>query len=106
MGNLCGKESSQDNFSQPGRTLSAPPPSNTTTAPLPKKIGGPPRTLGGSSASKSPQTTAQQEDARKKAAEAAEVGRKLRAYGPTPNPLENLTGMLAVNRTKAYNLKT
>ena len=84
MGNLCGKESSPDPFAQPGRTLSsAPPPAKTST--IPRKVGGPPRTLGGSTNAPA-QTDSQKEDARRKAAEAAEVGRKLRAYGPAPNP--------------------
>jgi hypothetical protein len=84
MGNLCGKESSPDPFAQPGRTLdSAPPPSNTKTSAVPRKVGGPARTLGGSP---NTQTDEQTEDARRKAAQAAEVGRRLQACGPAPNP--------------------
>lgn len=75
MGNLCGKESSLDPFSQPGRTLSsAPPPSNTKTSSVPKKVGGPPRALGSSPVN--PSTgggSSAQEDARRKAAAAAEA---------------------------------
>jgi len=75
MGNLCGKESAPDPFSQPGRTLSsAPPPNNKATSTVPKKVGGPPRTLGSNSAA--PQSSEQQEDARRKAAEAAEARAK------------------------------
>ena len=81
MGALCGKESKPDPFSQPGRTLSSAPPQNANpTSSVPKKVGGPPRTLGGST------SDAQAQDARVKAAEAAEVGRKLRRYGPAPSP--------------------
>jgi len=69
MGNLCGKESSPDPFSQPGRTLSSAPVPNTTSS-VPRKVGGPPRTLGGAT---STQTDSQKEDARRKAAEAAEA---------------------------------
>lgn len=79
MGNLCGKESKDDNFQGPGRTLgSAPPPSNNAKASIPAnvktggsakpapKVGGPPRTLGGAGdASGSAQSAA---------AAAAEVG--------------------------------
>jgi len=85
MGNLCGKESSSDPFSQPGRILSSAPPPQTTSS-LPRKVGGPPQRLGSNSPTPAPQTDAQQADARRKAAEAAEVGRKLRAYGPASNP--------------------
>jgi len=69
MGALCGKESSNDPFSQPGRTLSsAPPPRTTSSVPTQRKVGGPPRTLGGSSGA----NTASEDDARRKAADAAE----------------------------------
>jgi len=75
MGNLCGKESTPEPFSQPGRTLSsAPAPSNTNTSAVPRKVGGPPQKLGGSNPS-SAQTDSQNDDARRKAAEAA-VGRQ------------------------------
>jgi hypothetical protein len=70
MGALCGKESSNDPFSQPGRTLSsAPPPRTTSSVPAQRKVGGQPRTLGGSSSA----NTASEGDARRKAADAAEV---------------------------------
>jgi hypothetical protein len=70
MGALCGKESSSDPFSQPGRTVSsAPAPQTNSSVPAQRTVGGPPRTLGGSS---NPDSNAN-EDARKKAAEAAEV---------------------------------
>lgn len=76
MGNLCGKESSPDAFSQPGRTLASAPPANTTST-LPKKVivGGPARTLGskGDQSTRSEQSSGTQEDARRRAAEAAEV---------------------------------
>jgi hypothetical protein len=88
MGNLCGKESSPDPFSQPGRTLSsAPPTSNTKTSSVPRKVGGPPRTLGSNSSGTNPQSSAQQEDARRKAAEAAEVSIELHAYKATLNTI-------------------
>ena len=70
MGNICGKESKEDNFSQPGRVLGSAPPQGPKTAPVPKKVGGPPRTLGGSSNEASGDAA----DARRKAALAAEVG--------------------------------
>ncbi|EKG19242.1 hypothetical protein MPH_03503 [Macrophomina phaseolina MS6] len=52
MGNLCGKQSKDDNFAGPGRTLgSAPPPSDNARASIPatKKspLQGNGRTLGG-----------------------------------------------------------
>lgn len=79
MGNLCGKQSSSDNFSSPGRAVGSAPPPGPRTAPVPsaasgasktkaQKVGGPPRTLGGGS---SDQQTP--EEARRKAAEAAEA---------------------------------
>jgi hypothetical protein len=74
MGNLCGKESSPDPFSQPGRTLSsAPPRSTNNTSSIPKKVGGPPRTLGATPNREAGQGNSAQEDARRKAAAAAEV---------------------------------
>jgi len=73
MGNLCGKESSSDPFSQPGRTLSSAPSQNPKPiSSLPKKVGGPPRTLGSGSAAPEAGGSAA-EDARRKAAEAAEA---------------------------------
>lgn len=69
MGNICGKESKSDNFSQPGRVLGTAPTPGPKTAPVPKKVGGPPRTLGGSSN----EASGDAGDARKKAAQAAEV---------------------------------
>jgi len=68
MGALCGKESSNDPFSQPGRTLSsAPPPQTTSSVPAQRKVGGPPRTLGGNSNT----NASSEDDARRKAADAA-----------------------------------
>jgi len=72
MGNLCGKESSPDPFSQPGRILSSAPPPKTTSS-LPRTVGGPAQRLGSNSPTPAPQTDAQQADARRKAAEAAEA---------------------------------
>jgi len=70
MGALCSKESSNDPFSQPGRTLSsAPPPKTTSSVPAQRRVGGPPRTLGDSSNA----NTSSGGDAGRKAAEAAEV---------------------------------
>ncbi|KAI9732496.1 MAG: hypothetical protein M1818_007534 [Claussenomyces sp. TS43310] len=72
MGNLCGKESS-DNFATPGRIVAtAPAPHTTASVPASRKVGGPPRTLGGSDASVVPRSSDQQADARRRAAEAAE----------------------------------
>jgi hypothetical protein len=72
MGALCGKESSNDPFSQPGRTLSsAPPPQTTSSVPAQRKVGGPPRALGGNSNTKA----SSEDDARWKAADAAIVSR-------------------------------
>ncbi|KAG9246323.1 hypothetical protein BJ878DRAFT_497604 [Calycina marina] len=73
MGNLCGKESKDDHFSTPGRTLdSVPPPSNTRTSAVPVKIStGGGRTLG-TGGSSQPQPSSEQDDARAKAREAAE----------------------------------
>jgi hypothetical protein len=71
MGNLCGKQSKDDHFNTPGRTLASAPPADTKpTSAVPVKVGGPARTLGGSSS----RTQEQEADARRKAAEAAEVG--------------------------------
>ncbi|CZS90443.1 hypothetical protein WAI453_004173 [Rhynchosporium graminicola] len=74
MGNLCGKESSPDAFSQPGRTLSSATPAQSPnpTSSVPKKVvvGGPARTLGSQGQG---QSSSAQEDARRKAAEAAEA---------------------------------
>lgn len=65
MGNICGKESKADPFSQPGRTVgSAPPPQNRSSVP---KIAGQGHTLGGSGGGEAT-------DARSAAAKAAEVG--------------------------------
>ncbi|RDL41969.1 Uncharacterized protein BP5553_01948 [Venustampulla echinocandica] len=81
MGNLCGKESSdQDPFAQPGRTLaSAPAAARNPTARVPKKVGGPPRTLGSASSNQQQnqqQSSSQQHDARMNAAEAAKARAK------------------------------
>ncbi|CZT48292.1 uncharacterized protein RSE6_08967 [Rhynchosporium secalis] len=74
MGNLCGKESSPDAFSQPGRTLSSATPAQSPnpTSSVPKKVVGvgPARTLGSQGQE---QSSSAQEDARRKAAEAAEA---------------------------------
>lgn len=77
MGNLCGKQSKDDNFAGPGRTLgSAPPPSDNARASIPatKKspLQGNGRTLGGPGGSGD-------DDPRSAAAKAAEV-RSLSAY--------------------------
>ncbi|KAG9249843.1 uncharacterized protein F5Z01DRAFT_640815 [Emericellopsis atlantica] len=79
MGNICGKEKS-DNFTSPGRTVGTAPPQNAAPkASVPKKaakVTGPGRTLGGSVGSGStPSTEGQQtpEEARRRAAEAAEA---------------------------------
>ncbi|KAI9819926.1 MAG: hypothetical protein M1827_006496 [Pycnora praestabilis] len=71
MGNLCGKESKPDPFSQPGRTLENGAAPSASTSGVPKrtttgqKISGPGRTLGGPVRSDT-------EDARRAAAQAAE----------------------------------
>ncbi|KAL3427780.1 hypothetical protein PVAG01_01289 [Phlyctema vagabunda] len=94
MGNLCGKQSNDDPFAQPGRTIASAGASTNInnnsgnsnsnanskpTAPLPRKVGGPARTLGGAGAGGAGGgggTAAEREDARKKAAEAAEARAK------------------------------
>lgn len=73
MGNICGKESKTDNFSQPGRVVGSAPAPAPKTAPVPKKVGGPPRTLGGGGNSTEGGSTENATDARRRAAEAAEV---------------------------------
>lgn len=73
MGNICGKESKTDNFSQPGRVVGSAPAPAPKTAPVPKKVGGPPRTLGGRGNSTEGGSTENATDARRRAAEAAEV---------------------------------
>ncbi len=87
MGNLCGKESGPDPFSQPGRTLaSVPAPAANKISSVPKKVGGPPRTLGASSAQSNPQISSGEEDARRKAAAAAAVSANLSpSYFEEPN---------------------
>ncbi|KAK3176173.1 hypothetical protein OEA41_007496 [Lepraria neglecta] len=71
MGNLCGKPSKPDPFSQPGRTVgSAPTPSSTLRATIPKTTGqgqGQGQTLGGSNAA-----SGDRDEARRAAARAAE----------------------------------
>lgn len=62
MGNLCGKQSS-DNFEGQGRTLgSAPAPATKASIPsnvAPKRtVGGPPRTLGDSNVENDPKAAA------------------------------------------------
>lgn len=73
MGNLCGKEET-NNFAQPGRTVSSAPAPKSTSS-VPRKVGGPARKLGSSNAAASAtaQTSESADDARRKAAEAAEV---------------------------------
>ncbi|KAF1956190.1 hypothetical protein CC80DRAFT_70850 [Byssothecium circinans] len=70
MGNLCGKQSKDDNFQGTGRTLgSAPAPTTRASIPAhvandnsstkkPPKVGGPARTVGGSSGSDDPRVAA------------------------------------------------
>ncbi|KAF2637036.1 hypothetical protein P280DRAFT_472554 [Massarina eburnea CBS 473.64] len=67
MGNLCGKQSADDNFHGEGRTLgSAPPPrtnasipAHVTSASKPQpKVGGPARTVGGGSGGDDPRAAA------------------------------------------------
>ncbi|KAI6785659.1 uncharacterized protein J7T54_005993 [Emericellopsis cladophorae] len=81
MGNICGKEKS-DNFTSPGRTVGTAPPQNAAPkASVPKKtakVAGPGRTLGGSVGSGSTPSTGEQQqqtpdEARRRAAEAAEA---------------------------------
>ncbi|MCJ1273634.1 hypothetical protein MMC21_001427 [Puttea exsequens] len=63
MGNLCGKQSKDDPFSQPGRTVgSAPTPQPRASVP---RISGQGHTLGGSG-------TVHRDEARREAARAAE----------------------------------
>ncbi|KAL2051934.1 hypothetical protein ABVK25_007849 [Lepraria finkii] len=67
MGNLCGKPSKPDPFSQPGRTVgSAPPHSSTPRATIPKTTGQG-QTLGGPNAA-----SGDRDEARRAAARAAE----------------------------------
>ncbi|ORY66367.1 uncharacterized protein BCR38DRAFT_456931 [Pseudomassariella vexata] len=76
MGNICGKQESE-NFSTPGRVVGAAPP-QPQRASVPAKVGGPPRTLGGkdTSASQGSSGGATADDARQRAAEAAEARAK------------------------------
>ncbi|KAK3934789.1 hypothetical protein QBC46DRAFT_70050 [Diplogelasinospora grovesii] len=84
MGNLCGKESSNDPFAQPGRRLDSAPPAATSSsvpasvsasAPVRPantasvRVGGPGRTLGSAPEAASGDA----EEARRKAAAAAEA---------------------------------
>ncbi|KAI1383195.1 uncharacterized protein F4822DRAFT_68219 [Hypoxylon trugodes] len=77
MGNICGKEESE-NFSQPGRVLGSAPPQPERSS-VPAKIGGPPRTLGASTPNPNPNPNPQNgsdsnvDEARRRAAEAAEA---------------------------------
>jgi len=78
MGNICGKSSKDDAFSQPGRVVGSAPPQNTTSS-VPaqaqsqsRKVGGPARALGGGGGNGSSEAGGV-DDARRKAAEAAEV---------------------------------
>jgi hypothetical protein len=75
MGNICGKEKS-DNFTSPGRTVSTAPLQNAAPkASVPKKakVTGPGRTLGSGSGKPAEEQTP--DEARRRAAEAAEVRR-------------------------------
>ncbi|ORY13701.1 hypothetical protein BCR34DRAFT_561547 [Clohesyomyces aquaticus] len=94
MGNLCGKQSKDDNFAGPGRTLgAAPPPSTNAKASVPArvanpeggasakpKVTGPGRTVGGGSQIG--------EDARAAAAAAAERRNNKTAEGDLAKKLE------------------
>ncbi|KAI9862830.1 MAG: hypothetical protein M1824_000960 [Vezdaea acicularis] len=98
MGNLCGKPSKSDPFSQPGRTLSSAP-SKPTRAPVPSAAqrnhpnrapsGDKGRSLGGAN------TPADVSEARRKAAAAAEE--RARA---TQKPKGKLSSQLQEQKAK------
>ena len=82
MGNCCGGESKDANFSGAGRTLGSQPAPNPESTPprvaVPAKVGGPPRTLGGDGSGEG-------SDPKSAAARAAEVPSAIRHHNTCTN---------------------
>ncbi|KAI0594474.1 hypothetical protein F4775DRAFT_431705 [Biscogniauxia sp. FL1348] len=104
MGNICGKEDSE-NFSQPGRVLGSAPP-QPQRASVPPAVGGPPRTLGPSATAtataphqgSNSSSSGSADDARRRAAEAAQA----RAQAAS-KPTGKLGSQLAAQKKQTRN---